>query len=85
MEYLITGVLLAAVGSLAAVNGVTAVLLWKILNREQDAPREEMQPETPEEIQTRQLAAEAQRRFEQGFVNLMAYDGSPAKQKEAML
>lgn len=46
----------------------------------QDAHRE---PELlPEEVEARRMAAEAQRRYEQGFVNLMAYDGSPRKKEE---
>lgn len=45
------------------------------------APQQERQ-ELPEEIEARKAAAEAQRRYEQGFVNLMCYDGSPRRKEE---
>ena len=35
--------------------------------------------ETPEEKELREKAADAQKAYEQGFVNLMAYDGMPHK------
>lgn len=38
--------------------------------------------ETPEEREARRIAAEAQQLYEQGFVNLMSYDGSPRKREE---
>ena len=38
--------------------------------------------EMPEELEARRAAAEAQRLYEQGFVNLMNYDGSPRKREE---
>ena len=44
---------------------------------------EEVHTELPEEVEQRRAAAEAQRLYEQGFVNLMRYDGSPGgKERE---
>ena len=41
--------------------------------------------ELPEEVEQRRVAAEAQRLYEQGFVNLMRYDGSPGgKEREKL-
>lgn len=39
----------------------------------------------PEELEARKLAAEAQARYEQGFINIMSYDGMPAAGKEGGL
>lgn len=37
---------------------------------------------TEEELQARKLAAEAQAKYEQGFINIMSYDGMPGGKKE---
>ena len=51
--------------------------------RREDRPVDQEEPqELPEEREARRLAAEAQRRYEQGFVNLMSYDGSPRRKEE---
>ncbi len=51
------------------VQAVNWLLLWRWVR--QDRP--ETASETPEEA--------ARRRFEQGFVNLMQYDGSPRRKE----
>jgi predicted metal-dependent hydrolase len=43
------------------------------------AKKNDISPE--EEKELRRLAAESQRQFEQGFVNLMRYDGSPGRKE----
>ena len=37
---------------------------------------------TAEELEARKLAAEVQARYEQGFINIMSYDGMPGAKKE---
>ena len=78
MEILIELVLLAAVLNCLAVQ----VLIFKSLQKGQSVPAEEIL--TPEEQEARRMAAEAQAKYEQGFVNLMAYTGMPAGKKEGM-
>lgn len=86
MDYLIMAAFLAALGSLAAANAVIAVVIWRSLRGNMSAaPRQDPAPETEEEAQLRQLAAEAQKHYEQGFVNLMRYDGRPCKRKDGGL
>lgn len=85
MEYLITAAYLAVILVLLAVNSGMALLLWRC-RRETAAPMEQpARAETEEEKEARRLAAEAQMRYEQGFVNLMSYDGRPNKTKEGVL
>lgn len=70
---------------LMAVLNNLAVQVWLIKSmqaKEQSAPQEQL---LPEELEARQKAAEAQAKYEQGFVNLMCYDGMPARKKEGML
>lgn len=69
---------------LAAVwLGVSAqtVLLAMALRRREPERELPAPQETEEEKELRQLAAESQRQFEQGFVNLMRYDGSPGRKE----
>ena len=67
-----------------ALNCLTMqVLMLKCLQTKQAAAPQEQLSE--EEQEARRMAAEAQRRYEQGFVNLMNYDGMPAKKREGML
>lgn len=70
---------------LMAVLNNLAVQVWLIKSmqaKQQSAPQEQL---LPEELEARQKAAEAQAKYEQGFVNLMCYDGMPARKKEGML
>lgn len=68
----------------AVLNGlaVQVLLIGHLRKGQEPAPREAV---SEEEQEARKLAAEAQARYEQGFVNLMSYDGMPAKKKEGML
>ena len=75
-------------GMLAAVwLGVSAqtVLLAMALRRGEPDREKPAAQETEEEKELRRLAAESQRQFEQGFVNLMRYDGSPGRKERDRL
>ena len=85
MEYLITAACLAAMLSLAAVNGGMVLILWRYLRKDAAFPEQPASAESEEEKEAKRLAAEAQMRYEQGFVNLMSYDGRPNRTKEGVL
>lgn len=85
MEYLITVACLAVILTLLVVNGGMALLLWRCLRKPAAFVEQPVRTETEEEKEARRLAAEAQMRYEQGFVNLMSYDGRPNKTKEGVL
>lgn len=63
---------------LGTALGLLAYSLLRLRKEDLPAPRQEL----PEETEARRAAAEAQRRYEQGFVNLMSYDGSPRRKEE---
>lgn len=75
-------VMLAVVGAVAlsclCANLLIACMVWAHLhNRKAETP---MQPEeTPEEKEARRLAAEAQKLYEQGFIDVMSFSGRPQK------
>lgn len=72
----------------AVLNGLAVqTMIFKCLREERiaTAPVESHNDLTEEELEARQKAAEAQAKYEQGFVNLMSYDGMPAGKKEGML
>lgn len=71
-------------GMLAAVwlgVGAQTVLLAMALRNREIPQHQPAVQDTEEERQLRQLAAESQRQYEQGFVNLMRYDGSPGRKE----
>lgn len=84
METLILALcVVVSAASLAMILLLTAAafcLMKKAWAGEKTSDREEA--ELPEEAQARKAAAEAQRLYEQGFVNLMNYDGSPKRKEE---
>lgn len=72
---------------LAAILHCLAVQVWmvKCLCAEKAKSAGTPEPDvTPEELEARRLAAEAQARYEQGFINIMSYDGMPGAKKEGM-
>ena len=73
---------------MAVLNSLT-VQVWMItvLKREggATAPSEHDNDLTEEELEARRKSAEAQAKYEQGFVNIMSYDGMPAGKKEGIL
>lgn len=81
MEILVLSVCLVALLCCLTVCAVMGAVVYKAMQTPQ--PAEQPQTvETPEELEARRAAAEAQRLYEQGFVNLMNYDGSPKKREE---
>lgn len=70
---------------LVAVLNSLAVQVWLIKSMRSGQTAEPQEQMTPEELEARRKAAEAQAKYEQGFVNLMSYDGMPARKKEGML
>ena len=82
MEILMIGMLLLLSCGALALQLMAAVLIRKAMNGSADKAAE-IYAELPEELEQRRAAAEAQRMYEQGFVNLMRYDGSPGgKERE---
>lgn len=71
-------------GMLAAVwlgVGAQTVLLAMALRHRETHQTPSAMQETEEEQELRRLAAESQRQYERGFVNLMRYDGSPGRKE----
>ena len=82
METLIICMLLIMGCGTLALQLMAAVLIRKTMAGTM-GKAEEVHTELPEEVEQRRAAAEAQRLYEQGFVNLMRYDGSPGgKERE---
>ena len=69
-----------------AMELLTMTLIRKCFDqiRGGDAQKPAAAEELPEEAESRRLAAEAQRLYEQGFVNLMRYDGSPGRKESEL-
>lgn len=78
MEILVLLAILVAVLNCLTVQ----VLVIRSFGTRQTPPCQEQL--SPEEQEARRLAAEAQAKYEQGFVNLMCYDGMPAKKREGV-
>ena len=75
-------VMLAVVGMAAlsclCANLLIAYMVWSHLNsRKAEVPT--LPEETPEEKEARRLAAEAQKLYEQGFIDMMNFSGRPTK------
>lgn len=68
-----------------ALELMAAGVLWKALRRQNAGQKNMKREELPEEQESRRMAAEAQRLYEQGFVNLMRYDGSPGRKEREEL
>ena len=84
MEHWIAGILLLAGCGFLGLQAVLILTILQFLRDRQVWQEETIQEaagETPEEQELRRVAAEAQRRYEQGFVNLMRYDGSPGRKE----
>ena len=68
---------------LAAVLHCMTLQVWMVKHLRGEQPgKAALMEETPEELEARKLAAEAQARYEQGFINIMSYDGMPGREKE---
>ena len=58
------------------------VVLVGTLKRDAASPPAPERTELPEETEARRSAARAQAAYDQGFVNMMNYDGSPRSREE---
>ena len=76
MEILMICMLLMMGCGTLALQLMAAALIRKAMDGTMGKAAED-HAELPEEMEQRRAAAEAQRLYEQGFVNLMRYDGSP--------
>ncbi len=75
MEILMLLICLAVAGMYLTVSILLTVVLVRYLGREKSV-------DTPQQEQEESPAVEARRRYEQGFLNLMQYDGRPNRDKE---
>lgn len=78
MEIVIMTICAVAAISCLGVNFMIAFMIWRHLY-EGKKPQAVSEEETPEEAEARRVAARAQTLYEQGFVNLMEFDGKPQK------
>ena len=78
MEIVIYITMLVVAVSCLLINLLIAYMLWQHW-REKKPMRPVLPEETPEERDARRLAAEAQAKYEQGFIDLMNYTGVPSK------
>lgn len=78
MEIVMLAVVGAAVLSCLCANLLIAYMVWAHINRRRvDATNHP--EETTEEKEARRMAAEAQKRYEQGFIDIMNFSGRPQK------
>lgn len=78
MEIVMLAVVGVAALSCLCANLLIAYMIWAHLNnRNEKVP--ELPEETPEEKEARRLAAEAQKLYEQGFIDMMNFSGMPRK------
>ena len=72
---------IAALSCLSA-NLLIAYMIWQHWHDKKAEPVQPAMPEeTPEEKEARRVAAEAQRLYEQGFVDMMSFTGRPLKKE----
>lgn len=70
---------IVALSSLSA-NLLVAYMVWQSGRHEhQKKTAQQQMEELPEEREARRAAAEAQRKYEQGFVDIMSYMGRPIR------
>lgn len=78
MEIVMLAVVGVAALSCLCANLLIAYMVWAHLNnRNEKAPV--LPEETPEEKEARRLAAESQKLYEQGFIDMMNFSGMPRK------
>lgn len=81
MEIVMLGVCAVVSLSCLSANLLVAYMLWQHWHDKKSAAQSVAPEETPEEIEARKAAARAQALYEQGFVNLMEFDGRPPKKE----
>ena len=75
MEIVIFAVCVIALLSCLSANLLIAYMIWQHWQERKAKAQPVMPEETPEEKEARRAAAEAQRLYEQGFINLMEFSG----------
>ncbi len=78
MEIVMLAVIGVAVLSCLGANLLIAYMVWANIHSKK-VENQKQQEETPEEKEARRLAAEAQKRYEQGFIDMMNFSGRPPK------
>lgn len=81
MEIVMLGICAVVSLSCLSANLLVAYMLWQHWHDKKSAAQPVAPEETPEEIEARKAAARAQALYEQGFVNLMGFDGRPPKKE----
>lgn len=80
MEIVIfTVCIVASLGCLSA-NLLIAYMVWQHFHDKREKPVE-VPEETPEEKEARRVAMEAQRLYDQSFIDMMNYMGKPPKKE----
>lgn len=76
--------LVCAVSSISCLsaNLLIAYMIWSHWHEKNSEPVQPILEETPEEKEARRVAAEAQRLYEQGFVNMMNFNGRAPRERE---
>lgn len=67
--------------SCLSANLLIAYMIWQHWHDGKAPAQPAMPEETPEEKEARRVAAEAQRLYEQGFVDIMNFTGRPLKKE----
>lgn len=78
MEVMMMTVCAIAALSCLSVNLLIAHLVWQ-RGHEKKQQAAAAPEELPEEREARRVAAEAQRKYEQGFIDMMTYMGQPQR------
>lgn len=81
MEIVIFVVCAVVALSCLSANLLTAYMIWQHWHDKKEPAQSIAPEETPEEKEARKAAAKAQMLYEQGFVNLMEYNGRPSKKE----
>lgn len=77
--FILLAVLLVSVSCLS-VNLLIAYIVWQHWHDKRLEPVQSAVPEeTPEEAEARRAAMEAQRKYDQAFIDMMNYMGKPPK------
>jgi hypothetical protein len=76
---------IAALSCLSA-NLLIAYMIWQHWHDKKAEPVQPAMPEeTPEEKEARRTAMEAQRLYDQGFIDMMSYMGMPPKKERDLI
>lgn len=84
MDYVILSLCAAIALSCLGMNLAVIYMLWQHGQKKQETPVAAPE-ETPEEKEARRVAAEAQRKYDQAFIDMMNYSGQPRKKERDLL